>query len=158
MTEMKMLPTGKKLFLDHFKLLGKMPTPAQIALYQAFPSKRGFSWTENNEEQFEAVFLEAFVQTFQDEGEDGPHKVYLLVSNQSNVWVSVQVKRITKVIFDICKKKKDVNRARQLGRLFQHMMVGSRVHQMGIEPDRWAVYGFSNQDRIPEWVSAALLV
>jgi len=156
--EMKMIPTGKELYLCHCKLLGKKPTPAQIALYREFPTKRGFSWADHNEEQFEAVFLSALAQTFQGEDETRPHKVYLLVSNSSHEWVSAQVKQLVKAVFDICKQKKDATRARQMGILLRHMMIGSRVHQMGVEPARWAVYGFSLQDRLPEWVSTALLV
>jgi hypothetical protein len=157
--ETQMLPDSKRLFVDHMTLLGLKPTSTQISLYGSFPSKRGYVWTgKHDEERFDAVFLTAFSQAFQREGEDAPNRVYLLIPPTSRDWVLVQVKRLTKVIFGRCKERKAVDRAKELGKLFSYMMVGGRVHQMGIEPSRWSAYGFSSSDLVPEWVSKGLLV
>lgn len=158
-----------KLTAWHRQLLNRVPTPTQMSLYTEAPEKHGFTsahglTVEQEREMFEAVFVLGLSRTATANAVHPIPTVYLLVPPSIEAWANQQLRRIAVEIFAICKLQMGVNpehakiKAKHLGELFRHVLVGSRLSSTTTEPDLWVGYGFdSNDSGLPNWVGSKLV-
>ena len=104
----------------------------------------------------------ALSQTFVESGANVPN-VYLFVPPRLEGWATKQLRRIAVDVFAVCKAQMRGNpthaatKAKHLGSLFKHVLVGSRMTGGTTAPDHWVAYGFEEGADVPKWLTDALL-
>jgi len=144
----------------HQTFLGSPVTEDHAKLYGNFPKYRGFSSDAPTPEDFAAAFVVALMQVLW--AQDGLLKEsFILVPAHKIAWANDQLSTVTRQMFARWKGRGTVEERKRivgkLSRAFGHLMVGSRVLQMG-EPARWVAVGFRVEDPVPDWMKAALLL
>lgn len=142
----------------HRTFLGVDPTPNQTLIYEAFPKTRGVSCSTLDVEFFEATTILALVQSFTMKQVPDPHRVHFFVKPAHKKWAVEQLKVIAGTIFGRLRPRKDAKQlAPTVGKLFHAVLIGCRVLQVEVPPDRWVSFGYSVSDPIPDWMCQALL-
>jgi len=143
---------------------GREPTALQARLYEGFPGVLGFSSQDKIPEQLEAVAMLGIAQTWQQEGEEAPNKVFFLVPNATSMlWCLEVLKTMAKDFFQTVKERpvpKDtkIKVAKTVGDLFNHLQIGIPRDAEG-PPERWVAFGYLHTDAAqPSWIRSRLLV
>ncbi len=145
----------------HQIFLKAEPTEAQSLLYQGFPAHRGYLCAPEaplSEELFDSTLVLALSQTLRDTGT--MHQSYLFLPPTHQVWARTQVMRVARLMFQGLKTgPMDERRpiVERLAKLFDHLLIGSKMGQMAVEPARWAAFGFQALDVMPEWLRPCLI-
>ncbi len=143
----------------HLNLLGHHQgrTPAQFwlnethkALYTAYPDDlHGFSGSVLDEERFLATLVLALAIT------EIIYPVYFAVPKPHVRWVVNQIEQIGRYIFRTRKGNKDGVLA--LRQAFQQLRVTYQILELAEPPERWVMFGFTNEDILPPWAKGHLL-
>jgi len=142
----------------HLRLLGtdKHRTPEEFwlhetyeALYTKYPNGvHGYANKALHESLFTATFVLALHQT----GMIRP--VYILMPKPHLPWVIDQIERVGRHIFRMRKGEKEGSL--KLREAFRQIRPAQASLVMP-EPDRWLMFGFSNEDVLPTWAKGKLL-
>ncbi len=137
---------------------GEEPDVRQAALYEAFPTARGFSDDASDYTLFRAVLHTALVQTVPADSErEGAQTTYLFFPQAREEWVINSLRETAEMIFARFRDEGRVEAAKFVGRSFKALRLGHLVHQVPGAPPRWAAFGFKQADPIPEWLRVSLL-
>lgn len=137
----------------HERLFGSDPTDTQRRLYDAYPEgKRGFGWTGDNPEAFLAALVVAMYQTTPTEMSVQVPQVAMLIPQPLRQWVLQKTHAVAR--HAIRRFKTDKEAVENIRQCFQAIRI---VPEVPIKPPRWAVYGFSKEERLPDWLKAGLL-
>lgn len=142
----------------HLKLLGidKGRTPKEFwvtdlhtALYTAYEDGlHGFSTSQLHEVAFVATLVLALGLS------EVINPVYFAVPKQHLKWVIAQMENVGRHIFRI--RKGDKEGALVIREAFQQIRVTHKILDLE-EPERWVMFGFKNEDVLPEWAKGKLL-
>lgn len=146
----------------HEHCFGKPPSREHMQLYEEYPSARGYSDKRLNHERFRAVFVLALYQTIVF-GSDKARESFLIIPRAHEAWVLKEITSLSQEIFEGVKalrqRGQDVRKlAAYLSRCIKALRVGHLAFQLHGEPERWAAFGLSAKDPLPEWVPARLSV
>lgn len=132
-------------------------TPAEFQLsdthkklYEAYEigNKHGFSSAELDSERFLGTIVLALALT------EAIKPVYVAIPKPHFKWALDQVENIGRHVMRHRKKDKDA--VLILRTAFQQMRMTSEILREP-EPDRWVMFGFRNEDILPEWAKGRLL-
>ena len=142
----------------HLDLLGRnaQRTPQEFwltktheELYNAYASgMHGYSGAQLSEGRFLATLVLALALT------EVIHPVYFAVPKPRVQWTVDQIEKIGRHIFRI--RKGDKEGVLVLRQAFQQLRVTSKILELE-EPERWVMFGFKNDDILPNWAKNHLL-
>ena len=143
----------------HLKLLGvnQGRTPEEFWLHDAYKALysahdnglHGYSTAQLYESLFTATLVLALALT------ESIHPVYFAVPKKHVKWVVEQVERVGRYIFRC--RKGDKEGVVVLRQAFQQIRVTHKILELGEEPERWVMLGFTNEDVLPPWAKSRLL-
>jgi hypothetical protein len=146
----------------HEQLFGKKspPTERQMAFY-AMPTARGFSSKEMDPEITDAALIRALAQVV-DKGVPAYHQTFLFFPEEARPWV---VSRIHNLATMTMSRMAPVLKDERGRKAIAHVRKWLEVIQLGAvkgwtnpkPPDRWAAFGYSKEDDVPEWLKEALV-
>lgn len=146
-----------KFHRDLLEYGGRMRTPEEFrlqdihaALYTGFAKKglHGFSSSKLDGPHFTATLTLALCLT------QVINPVYLLVPKPHVRWVIDEIERVGRHIFRI--RAKDKDGVLVLRRAFKQLRVTHEILRAA-EPKHWVMFGFKNDDILPEWAREKLL-
>lgn len=143
----------------HVKLFGigrKTPEEFQLsdvhrALYDAYDAedrKHGFSSASLHHDRFLATIVLALALT------EAIRPVYVAIPKPHIKWALDQVENIARQVMRT--RKKDKNAVVIMRAAFQQLRLTSEILREP-EPARWVMFGFRNEDIMPEWAHGRLL-
>ncbi len=140
----------------HEELLGShvVRTARQKALYEAFDAGvRGYSkeYCEEdlNQEEAVAAIILGLYQT------QGKFQVLVFVPPVLTTWYIEQIQLVARRAFKV--RAKSPQGVRACLQAFKCMLRVERVFQVGTEPERWTMFGFSSTGMTPPWAANKLL-
>ena len=134
-------------------------TQRMLKLYEGFESgARGFSNQAPRPELFLATLVVAIRQVcLPDETKPKVPKfsrVIFATARPVNSWVLEQIEHIARYVFR--QRRGDAAGVHYLRETFHRLVMGSRILQLP-KPERWAAFGYSNDDPLPEWAKGHLI-
>lgn len=140
----KLFGTGRKT-PEEFQLSG-----VHCALYDAYDAegKHGFSSASLHEDRFLATIVLALALT------EVIRPVYVAIPKPHFKWALDRVENIARQVMRI--RKKDKNSVVIMRAAFQQLRMTSEILREP-EPDRWVMFGFKNDDVLPDWAHGRLL-
>jgi len=136
----------------HVVIFGSTPTEKQALLYSKYPEFRGFSDQSLDTEVFDAAMLLTIIS-------GSPHdRVLLFAPSRHESWVLDRFNTLIALVFENCRKHpKRLEHSRFYTQLFQKIGIMGRLLQLHTEPEHWISFGFSVDERLPEWMPKRLL-